>query len=217
MVREDGVPTQQRWISSCKPVTSIEPSESCTITWRTNGFPAEVQTLDTWLGRLSDEDIRAHRARMVDYALALGLAGRIEEQGWWLAQASSAAGDRDADFEIRLAGVDAQWHGMRGEPDPVLAFEREVFSRLTPGTDFVLDQFPVLSSRAHLYKGDPVSCIATCDLALESCRPSHGCGAIGDQVWCPLRPRSATTGANRGERCDRSRTCTRRRTPRWPL
>ena len=137
------------------------------------------------MGRLSEEDIRAHRARMVDYALALGLAGRIEEEGWWLAQASSAAGDPDVDFDIRLAGVVAQWHGMRGEPDPVLAFERDVFSRLTPGTDFVLDQFPVLSARAHLYKEDPDSCIATCDVALESCRPGDRRRAAGHQIRRP--------------------------------
>ena len=142
-------------------------------------FPGPSSNAGTWLGRLSDEDIRAHRARMVDYALALGLAGRVEEQGWWLAQASSAAGDRDADFDVRLAGVDAQWHGMRGEPDPVLAFEREVFSRLTPGTDFVLDQFPILSSRAHLYNGDPVSCMATCDLALGHADPVTGAVLLG--------------------------------------
>ena len=142
-------------------------------------FPGPSSHAGTWLGRLSDEDIRAHRARMVDYALALGLAGRVDEQGWWLAQASSAAGDRDADFEVRLAGVDAQWHGMRGEPDPVLSFEREVFSRLTPGTDFVLDQFPVLSSRAHRYIGDPVSCMSTCDLALGHADPVTGAVLLG--------------------------------------
>ena len=142
-------------------------------------FPGRIANVDTWLGRLSDEDIRVHRARMVDYALALGLAGRIEEQGWWLARASSAAGERDSDFEIRLAGVDAQWHGMRGEPDPILAFERDVFSRLTPGTDFVLDQFPVLSSRAHLYKGDPASCIATCDVALRYADPVTAAVLLG--------------------------------------
>ncbi len=133
----------------------------------------------TWLGRLSVEDIRAHRARMVDYALALGLAGRIEEEGWWLAQASSAAGDPDVDLDIRLAGVVAQWHGMRGEPDPVLAFERDVYSGLTPGTDFVLDQFPVLSARAHLYKEDPDSCIATCDAALDHADPVTGAVLLG--------------------------------------
>lgn len=142
-------------------------------------FPGPSSNAGTWLGRLSDEDIRAHRARMVDYALALGLAGRIEEQGWWLTQASSAAGAADAEFDVRLAGVDAQWHGMRGEPDPVLAFEQNVFSRLTPGTDFVLDQFPVLSSRAHLYKGDPVSCMATCDLALGHADPVTGTVLLG--------------------------------------
>lgn len=142
-------------------------------------FPGPGSNAGTWLGRLSDEDIRAHRARMVDYALALGLAGRVDEQGWWLAQASSATGDRDADLDVRLAGVDAQWHGMRGEPDPVLAFEGDVFSRLTPGTDFVLDQFPVLSSRAHLYNGDPVSCMATCDLALGHADPVTGTVLLG--------------------------------------
>ena len=135
--------------------------------------------VDTWLGRLSDEDIRAHRARMVDYALALGLAGRVEEEGWWLSQASSAAGDRDIDFDIRLAAVDAQWHGMRGEPDPVLAFERDVFSHLKPGTDFVLDQFPIISSRAHLYRDDPSSCIATCDLALSHADPGTRAVLLG--------------------------------------
>ena len=80
-------------------------------------------------------------------------------------------GDRDVDFDIRWAGVDAQWHAMRGEPDPVLAFERDVFSHLKPGTDFVLDQFPIISSRAHLYREDPASCIATCDLALGHADP----------------------------------------------
>ena len=105
--------------------------------------------------------------------------GRVEEQGWWLAQASSAAGDGDVDFDIRLAGVDAQWHAMRGEPDPVLAFKRDVFSHLTPGTDFVLDQFPIISSRAHLYQEDPASCIATCDLALGHADPATRAVLLG--------------------------------------
>ena len=142
-------------------------------------FPGPTSGAGTWLGRLSEDDIRAHRARMVDYALALGLAGRIEEQGWWLAQASSAAGDSDIDFDIRLAGVKAQWHGMRGEIDPILAFERDVFSRLTPGRDFVLDQFPVLSARAHLYNEDPDSCITTCDVALGHADPVTGAVLLG--------------------------------------
>ena len=158
-------------------------------------FPGRSSSVDTWLGRLSDEDIRAHRARMVDYALALGLAGKVEEEGWWLTQASSAAGDRDADFDVRLAGVDAQWHGMRGEPDPVLAFEQNVFSRLTPGTDFVLDQFPVLSSRAHLYKEDPDSCIATCDLALGHADPVTGAVLLGSG----LVPSSSSVSYDRHE------------------
>jgi LuxR family transcriptional regulator, maltose regulon positive regulatory protein len=142
-------------------------------------FPGPSSSADTWLGRLSEEDIRAHRARMVDYALALGLAGRIEEQGWWLARASSAAGDSDPGFDIRLAGVKAQWHGMRGEPDPAIAFERDVFSRLTPGADFVLDQFPVVSARAHLYKEDPDSCISTCDVALGHADPITAAVLLG--------------------------------------
>ena len=56
-------------------------------------FAGRSANLDTWLGRLSEEDLRAHRGRMLDYSIALGLAGRVEEEGWWLAQAASAAGD----------------------------------------------------------------------------------------------------------------------------
>ena len=118
---------------------------------------------------------------------------------------------------IRLAGVDAQWHGMRGEPDPVLAFERDVFSRLTPGTDFVLDQFPVLSSRAHLYKGDPDSCIATCDVALGHADPVTAAVLLGIRSGALFDLGQLRQARDRRERCARSRTCTRGRTPRRPL
>ena len=70
------------------------------LTW----FPGPSSNAGTWLGRLSEDDIRAHRARMVDYALALGLAGRIEEQGWWLTQASSAATRRRHRFRHPAGG-----------------------------------------------------------------------------------------------------------------
>jgi LuxR family maltose regulon positive regulatory protein len=142
-------------------------------------FAGRSANLDTWLGRLSDEDLRAHRGRMLDYAIALGLAGRVEEEGWWLAQASSAEGDKDVDFEIRLAAADAHWHGMRGEPGAALAFERDVFSRLTPGSDFVLDQFPLISARAHLYLEDQVSCLASCDIALRHADPATHAVLLG--------------------------------------
>ena len=167
------------WINSCKPVTSTEPSQSCMIMSHTNGFAGRSANLHTWLGRLSEEDLRAHRGRMLDYSIALGLAGRVEEEGWWLAQAASAAGDPDADFDVRLAAANAQWHAMRGEPDPALEFERDVFSHLAPGTDFVLDQFPIISTRARLYRIGPVSCIAACDLALGHADPSTRAVLLG--------------------------------------
>ena len=52
-------------------------------------FANNPTDFDAWLDHLSDEDVRAHRGRMVDYAIALGLAGKVEEQGRWLALASS--------------------------------------------------------------------------------------------------------------------------------
>ena len=148
-------------------------------------FPGRSPSVDTWLGRLSHEDIRAHRARMVDYALALGLAGKVEEEGWWLAQASSATGDRDADFDVRLAAVDAQWHGMRGEPDPVLAFERNVFS--APDSRHGLRPRPVpdpLVAGPSLQRG-PGLLYRLVRSRSRPCRPSHRCGAPGDQVCVP--------------------------------
>ena len=164
-------PTRQPWIISCKPVTSTEPSEFCTITWHTNGFPAQVQALAPgWGGFLK----RTSGLTVLVWSitpLRSGWPGGSRSRVGGSPKLRARAGERDSDFEIRLAGVDAQWHGMRGEPDPILAFERDVFSRLTPGTDFVLDQFPVLSARAHLYKEDPDSCIATCDVALGHADP----------------------------------------------
>ena len=158
-------------------------------------FARQSANLDDWFGRFSDEDLRANRGRMLDYAIALGLAGRVEEEGWWLAQASSAPGNWDTNFYVRLGAADAQWHAMRGEPDPALSFERDVFSHVKPGADFVLDQFPLISSRAHLYSEDPIRCIATCDLALSHADPatralllgirSHALFALGElhQAW----------------------------------
>ena len=141
------------------------------ITWHTNGFPAEMQTWTPgWGGSLS----RTSRLTVLVWSitpLRSGSPGRSRRKvgGSHKLRALQATGT--ANFDIRLAAVDAQWHGMRGEPDPVLAFEEKVFSHLKPGTDFVLDQFPVLSARAHLYKEDPDSCIATCDVALGHADP----------------------------------------------
>ena len=68
---------------------------------------------------------------------------------------------------------------MRGEVDPILVFERDVFSRLTRGTDFVLDQFPVISARAHLYNEDPELCVTTCDVALGHADPVTSAVLLG--------------------------------------
>ena len=133
-------------------------------------FTDSSLALDALLDRLSDADIDQHRGRMLDYALALGTVGRVEEQGRWLVRVS--AGERgDPDFELRLAATRAQWHGLRGEPEAALAFEREYIRREQAGTDFVLAQFPVISARAHLYQGGTTEAIASCDRALVDADP----------------------------------------------
>ena len=132
-------------------------------------FANNPTDFDAWLHHLSAEDVRAHRGRMVDYAIALGLAGKVEEQGRWLALASSTGSDDgggESAFDLRMAAATAHWHGMRGDPEPAIAFERDVVPHVKPGTDFVLDQFPVVSARAHLYNGQPTAAITTCDRGL---------------------------------------------------
>ncbi len=129
---------------------------------------------EAWLGRLSDDDVRTHRGRMVDYAIALGLAGKVEEQGRWLALASSQGSDNadgESSFDLRMAAATAHWHGMRGEPEPAIAFERDVVPRVKPGTNFVIDQFPIVSARAHLYNGQPTAAITTCERGLTVADP----------------------------------------------
>ncbi len=130
-------------------------------------FSGSGADLGAWVEQLPDEQILAHRWHMLDYAIALGTMGRVEEQGHWLAHASSVQGEEeDRAFQIRLAAAFAQWHGLRGETAPPCAFERDVLPHLTPGADLVLDQFPVISARAHLYEDDPAAAIGSCDSAL---------------------------------------------------
>ena len=145
-------------------------------------FANNPTDFDAWLDHLSDEDVRAHRGRMVDYAIALGLAGKVEEQGRWLALASSQGrddGDGESAFDVRMAAAIAHWQGMRGDPEPAIAFERDVVPRVKPGTDFVLDQFPIVSSRAHLYNGEPTAAIATCDRGLGVADPASRAVLLG--------------------------------------
>ena len=51
-------------------------------------FANSPADFEPWLDRIASEDIRGHRGRMLDYAIALGLAGKVEEQGRWLALAA---------------------------------------------------------------------------------------------------------------------------------
>ena len=143
-------------------------------------FANSPADFEPWLDRIASEDIRGHRGRMLDYAIALGLAGKVEEQGRWLALARGADGGEGApNLDVRMAAANAQWHAMRGEPEPAIAFEREVVPHLNPGTDFVLDQFPLLSARAHLYSQDPTSAIATCDGAFDHANPATRAVLLG--------------------------------------
>ncbi len=56
-------------------------------------FSGSGADLGAWIEQLSEEQIRTHRWHMLDYAIALGTMGRVEEQGHWLAHASNVRGD----------------------------------------------------------------------------------------------------------------------------
>ena len=153
-------------------------------------FANNPADFDAWLRHLSGDDVRTHRGRMVDYAIALGLAGKVEEEGRWLALASSSGTEvREGDdaFNLRMAAATAHWHAMRGETEPAIAFERDVVPLVKPGTDFVVDQFPIVSARAHLYEGQPTAAIASCDRALAISDPAtRGCAAWNSRA-SPVR------------------------------
>ena len=126
-------------------------------------FGGSRLNIGIWLERLPEEALAREAGRMLDYAFALALLGRIDELGEWLKRAAEAGDPTPGcPFRVRLEAVEAFCHVLRGEPEPALAFANGTFPLFERGTDPVVDQFPSLLARVQLHLGELDLAIATC-------------------------------------------------------
>ena len=124
------------------------------------------------LERLPEDALAREAGRMLDYAFALALLGRIDELGEWLARAADAGDPTPGSpFRVRLEAVEAFYEALRGDPEPTLAFANGAFRLGERGADPVVDQFPSMLARIQLHLGEQDPAIATCTEHLLT-RPS---------------------------------------------
>ena len=204
-------------------------------------FSGSGADLGAWVEQLPEEQIRGPPVAHARLCVALGTMGRVEEQGHWLAPPSSVHGEEeDRAFEDSAGRrpCPVAWPTW-GDRSPC-AFERDILPHLTPGADLVLDLFPVISPRAHLYEDDPAAAVGSCDSALARVdsvvsrpvllgiksramfeagelvaarRSAEEAMEVAPVVRDGRAPRSLRCGAHPGRTCSRGRSARAGRTP----
>ncbi len=132
-------------------------------------FGGSRLNIGMWLERLPRDELAAQGRRMLDYALALALLGRVDEFTEWIERAAEIGDPTPGSpFRIRLAAVEGFCHALRGEPEPTLAFANGAFRVTERGADPVIDAFPSLLARVQLHLGELDAAIATCEEHLST-------------------------------------------------
>ncbi len=97
-------------------------------------FGGSRLNIGAWLERLPEEALSREADRMLDYALALALLGRVDEVGEWLGRAAEAGDPTPGSpFQVRLEAVSAFRHVLRGDPAPALAFDNGALRHVARG------------------------------------------------------------------------------------
>ena len=118
--------------------------------------PASVD-LGALLDELPEDVVAEKRERILDFAVGLALAGKIEATTFWLQRASHAATvgpPVDAIFEARLEAGYAVLSSLRGEAEEALAGARRALELIPRGIDPAIDAVPLLVLRSQYLSDD---------------------------------------------------------------
>lgn len=152
-------------------------------------FTRSGSDLGDLIDHLPDDNLTGRAERMIDVALALGMLGRVAECERWIrrVQVVTAEGVKDPVVGARMVGVEALYGFLQGDPEPALAFERDVVPHVPPGDDPVLDLSALMLGRAHIFADDPEGAIAVCETALSRIADPQIEGIVtGIQAWALL-------------------------------
>ena len=110
----------------------------------------------SWITELGDEVLSARSDQVLDYIIALIMAGWIDEAGRWLAYLDTLGPtDPSPRFEARRDLAKAMWLGFRGEISAALRHAEESVRRMALGEDDFVDMAPLTLIRGLDYLDRP--------------------------------------------------------------
>ena len=129
--------------------------------------------IGSWIIELGDEVLSASSDQMLDYAVALILAGRMGDAGRWLAYLDALApANPSPRFAARHAMAKAYWLGTHGEIDAALTHAEHAVRRVAPGDDPFVDTAPLALIRVYDYLDRPAEARAVCRDAIDRWAPN---------------------------------------------
>ena len=121
-----------------------------------SGYLRGTPGISSWIAELGDEVLSARTDQILDFILALILAGSIDEAGRWLAHLDALApADPGPPFAARHALAKAAWHINRGEAEAAVAHGEEAVQQVAPGEDPLIDLAPAVLIRGYGYLDRP--------------------------------------------------------------
>ena len=123
-----------------------------------SGGPA---ALDRLVSALELRNAVAEPGRVIDVAVALAMAGALDEAARWITRVELAADDLSSAEASRLAAARAVVAILRGDPAACEAALRHV--SMPNGPDPILDAVPTVSMHARLFLDDPAGARAIYD------------------------------------------------------
>ncbi len=112
--------------------------------------------ISSWITELGGEVLSARSDQVLDYTIALIMAGSIDEAGRWLAYLDTLGPtDPSPRYVARQALARAMWLGFRGEIGAALAHAEDAVRRSPPGEDDFVDMAPLTLIRGFDYLDRP--------------------------------------------------------------
>jgi LuxR family maltose regulon positive regulatory protein len=131
--------------------------------------------ISTWITELGDEVLSARGDQLLDYILALLLAGSLDEAGRWLAHIETLEPDDPGPrFAKRRALAKAFWLANRGEIEAAVAHIEDAVRQSANGDDPLLEIAASLGIRTYGYLDRPVDARAVFRDAVAQWAPSAG-------------------------------------------
>ncbi len=138
-----------------------------------SGYLGGGTGISSWIAELGGEVLSARSDQVLDYIIALLLAGWIDEAGRWLAYLDTLPpADPSSRFVARRALAKSHWLGNRGEIVGAVSLAEDAVQRLAFGEDPFVDSAPSHLIRGYDYLDRPAEARAAYRDAIDRWAPN---------------------------------------------